>query len=69
MDMAKKIKLAETYANMSEAEVARKLGKSPQAFGQRVRTGKFTSQELEEIAWAMGAKFVCHFEFPDGEKI
>lgn len=69
MDISKKIKLAETYANMSEAEVARKLGKSSQAFGQRVRTGKFTSQDLEEIAWAMGAKFVCYFEFPDGEKI
>ena len=54
---------------MSEAEIARKLGKSSQAFGQRIKTGKFTSSELEQIAEAMGAKFVCYFEFPDGEKV
>lgn len=69
MDMTKKIKLAEVYAGLSETEVAKRLEKTPQAFGQRVRTGKFTSQELEEIAGALGAKFVCYFEFPDGEKI
>ena len=67
--MTRKIKMAETYAGMSEAEVARKLGKTSQAFGQRIKTGKFTSSELEQIAEAMGAKFVCYFEFPDGEKV
>lgn len=69
MDISKKIKMAETYSGTKEAELARRLGKSPQAFGQRVKTGKFTSSELETIAAAMGAKFVCYFEFPDGEKI
>lgn len=69
MDIPTKIKLAERYAHMSEAEVARKLGKSSQSLGQRIKTGKFSSSDLDEIAAAMGAKFVCYFEFPDGEKI
>lgn len=69
MDITKKIKMAEAYSKVSESEIARKLGKSPQAFGQRVKTGKFSSNELEAIADAMGAKFVCYFEFPNGDKI
>ncbi len=69
MDIPTKIKLAETYAKMSEAEVARKLGTSSQAFGQRLKTGKFTSAELERIADALGAEFVCCFRFPDGTEI
>ena len=44
MDIPTKIKLAETYAKMSEAEVARKLGTSSQAFGQRLKTGKSRQQ-------------------------
>ena len=69
MDMTKKIRLAETYAGVKEAELARRLGKTSQALGQRIKTGKFSIEELETIAKAMGAEFVCYFEFPDGEKI
>ena len=68
-DMTKKIKLAETYADIKEAELARRLGKTSQALGQRIRTGKFSIEELEEMAKAMGAEFVCYFEFPDGTKL
>ena len=69
MDIPTKIKLAETYANISEAELARRIGSTSQAFGQRLKTGKFTSAELEKIAEGLGAKFVCYFEFPNGERI
>ena len=58
MDISTKIKLAETYAKMSEAELARKMGTTSQAFGQRIKTGKFSS-----------AEFVCYFKFPDGTEI
>ncbi len=68
-DMTKKIKLAETYAGIKEAELARRLGKTSQALGQRIRTGKFSIEELEEMAKAMGAEFVCYFEFPDGTRL
>lgn len=69
MDIPTKIRLAETYARISEAELARRLGTSPQAFGQRMKTGKFTSDELETIAKALGATFNFSFDFPDGTKI
>lgn len=69
MDISTKIKLSETYAKLSEAELARRLGTTSQALGQRIRTGKFSSAALDDIADALGAKFVCYFEFPDGTKI
>lgn len=70
MDIPMKIRLAETYANISEAELARRFGcKTQQAFIQRMKTGKFTSDELNKIADALGAEFVYGFKFPDGTQI
>ena len=42
MDIPTKIKMAEAYAKMSESDLARRLGKTPQSFGQRMKTGKFS---------------------------
>lgn len=69
MDISMKIKMAETYANVKEAELARRLGTTSQAFGQRMKTGKFSSVDLEKIAAALGAEYECHFVFPDGTKV
>jgi len=69
IDIKKKIKMALAFANMSEAELARRLGSTPQAFNKRVRTGKFTSEELDGMATVLGAEFVCAFRFPDGTEI
>ena len=69
MDIPKKIKLATTYAGISEAELARRVGVSSQAFGQRMKTGKFSSAELDKIAEALGAEFVCAFKFPNGDEV
>ena len=69
MDIPKKIKLATTYAGIIEAELARRVGSSSQAFGQRMKTGKFSSAELDKIAEALGAEFVCAFKFPNGDEV
>jgi len=69
MDIPTKIKLAETYAHVSESELSRRLGTSAQAFSQRMKTGKFSSAELNQIASALGATFACSFTFPDGTVI
>lgn len=69
MDISTKIRLAETYAKISEAELARRLGTSSQALGQRLKTGKFSSADLEKIAEALGAEFIYTFKFPDGTEI
>lgn len=69
MDIPTKIKLAEAYARISEAELARRLGKTSQAFGQRMKTGKFNSSDLDDIAKALGCEIVIEFRFPDGTVI
>jgi len=61
--------MALAYVRMSEAELARRLNTSPQAFNQRMKTDKFSSNELEEMAKILGAKYLAYFEFPDGTKI
>lgn len=69
MTITQKIKMGLAYKQMSESDLARALGTSPQAFNQRMKTGKFTSDDLDKIAEALGAKFFFGFEFDDGTKI
>lgn len=69
MTNAKKIKMALAYKNMSEAELARSLGTSPQAFNQRMKTDKFTTQELNKIANILGATYSFSFTFEDGTQV
>lgn len=65
-DFGKKLKLAEAYAGITEAELARRIGCSPQALNNRIKTGRFTSDEMKRIAQALGADYVYGFQFPDG---
>ena len=69
MTSPQKIKMALVYKGMKESELARALNTSPSAFNQRMKTGKFTSDEMEKIAEAIGAKYFFGFEFEDGTRI
>lgn len=69
MTISQKIKMALAYQGMSEAELARSIGTSPSAFNQRMKTGKFSSDELNRIAQALGAEYYFGFQFPDGTKV
>ncbi len=69
MTLPQKIKMALAYKNISESELARLIGTSPQAFNQRMKTGKFTTEEMDAIAAAIGASYYFGFEFKDGTKI
>ena len=69
MDIPTKIRAACGARRISEAELSRRLGTTPSAFNQRMKTGKFSSEELRAIAEAFGAEFVCYFEFPDGTRL
>lgn len=69
MNITKKIRMALSYKGMSEAELARILGTSPAAFNQRMKTGKFTSEELDNIAQVLEARYQYFFEFQDGTRI
>ncbi len=66
---AQKIKMALAFINKSKAWLAKEIGSTPQAFNQRLKTDKFSTVELDEIARALGAVYSSSFEFPDGTKI
>lgn len=69
MDIIKRIKMAITYAGISEAELARRLGTTPAAFNNRMKRAKFTIEDLEKIANALDADFNCSFTFKDGTTV
>ena len=70
MTNSQKIRMALAFKNISEADLARALDTTPQAFNQRMKTDKFSSTDMEKIAEALGALYIpASFEFPDGTKI
>ena len=69
MTIEQKIKLACTFAGISESELARRIGTIPQNLHQRLKVGKFTSAEMEKIGAALGAVFSFGFTFEDGTHI
>ena len=69
MTIQQKIKSACAIAGMNESRLAENLGTSKSAFNQRMKRGKFSPEELEDIARAMGAELVLKFRFKDGTEI
>ena len=56
-------------SNLSLAEIARRLNKSPQAFCQKIKRGNFTIDELADIALVVGCEIKCEFIYPNGDKV
>lgn len=56
------------HANITQSEVAKKVGMSPQSFNNRLKTGKFTKEELTKIGKALGAEYISCFRFSDGSE-
>ena len=57
--------MACAHAGISKAELSRRLGyKKPQSFQTRYDTGKFTQEELQEIAQATGDVYYTHLNLP-----
>ncbi len=54
-------------AGMSKAELARKIGMSPQNLQKRLNTGRFSYEELSQMAEAMGAELLFQFVFVNHE--
>lgn len=56
--------------NISEAELARRLGISPQNLNNKMKRDNFTEKDLEEIATALNCSFSVSFKLNDtGEEI
>lgn len=63
------IKMICLKTNLSLSEIGRRLNKTPQAFSQKIKRGKFTIDDLNDIAIVSGCEFEGYFVFPDGHKI
>lgn len=69
MTISEQIKVLCVRCNMSEAELARRLGKSPQSFNAKMKRGSFTIDDLNEIAEVVGVEFKRNFILANGEEI
>lgn len=64
-----RVKAACEISNMTLTELANKIGMSQQSLSNRLKTGKFTQEELEQMAKALGCEYINYFEYPNGTKI
>lgn len=69
MTIEQKINMALSYKGISQSELARLIGTSPQNFNRKVKRNTLTKEELEQIAEILGGKWKAEFEFPDGTVI
>ena len=69
MTISEQIKVLCARSNISMAELARRMGKSPQALNSKLKRESFTIEELDIIADAVNAKFLRSFELSTGDKI
>ena len=64
-----RIKAACEISNITLTELANKMGMSQQSMSNRLKTGKFTQEELEKMAKMLGCKYVNYFEYPNGTRL
>lgn len=69
MSISDQIKVLCVRSNISMAELARRLGLSPQSLSAKMKRESFTITELEKIADAVGASFVRKFVLFSGDEI
>ena len=71
MSMVEPIRIALVKrGNISESELARRIGISPQNFHNKMKRDNFTEKDLREIAEALGLKLEISFIDPaTGEKV
>lgn len=69
MTVGEQIKILCVRSGISVSELARRLGKSNQAFGQKLKRGTFTVDEMKQVAEAVGCTYSGAFILPDGDKI
>ncbi|BCL59216.1 transcriptional regulator [Faecalibacillus intestinalis] len=69
MTIKEQIKILCVRCNVSEAELARRLGTSPQNFNSKMKRESFTIVELEKIANVLNVKFRREFILKNGDKV
>jgi transcriptional regulator with XRE-family HTH domain len=71
MALSEKIRiLLVKRGNMSEAELARRMGVSPQNLNNKMKRDNFTEKDLQAIADALDCTFTATFKMNDtGEEV
>jgi len=69
LTVGEQIKILCVHKGISVSELARRLGKSNQSFGQKLKRGTFSIDEMKEVAAAVDCKYEGAFILPGGEKI
>lgn len=69
MSISEQIKVLCVRSNISMAELARRIGISPQSFSAKLKRESFTIADLEIIADAVGATFIRKFVLYNGEEV
>lgn len=69
MTIEQKIKMALSFKGVSQSELARKIGTTPQNLSQKIKRNTLTKEDMDKIAEALGGTYFFGFEFPDGTKI
>ena len=55
--------------NISLAELARRIGQSPQNFSKKLKRGTVSFEEMMEIAGTLGVRYEQAYVLENGEKI
>lgn len=69
MTIEQKIKMALSYAGISQSELARRIGTTPQNLNKKIKRNTVTKEEMESIAVALGGAWRAEFAFEDGTVI
>lgn len=69
MTVGEQVKVLCVRTGISVSELSRRLGKTNQAFGQKLKRGTITVDEMKQIAKAVGCSYEGAFVMPDGSKI
>ena len=71
MSMVQKIRIACVMrGNITESELARRLGTTPQNFNNKMKRDNFSEKDLQDIAAALGLQVEINFVDPEtGTKI
>ncbi len=69
MTISEQIKVLCVRQNISQAELARRLGTTPQNFSAKLKRESFTVAEIEQIANVTGVTFERTFILENGDEI
>ena len=69
MKISEQIKILCVRSNISVAELARRIGTTPQNFNAKMKRESFTVDDLEQIANAVSCSFERHFVLNNGEEV